>query len=99
MALYYSVSSASVFAVNPNGPDIIEYLVSIAPHFEAVVSGDEGEKYTSSADWGTREGWEDRKFSRSQKPWWRIELSKKNRIIGGVIFGIVLILVKRLYFK
>ena len=39
-ALHYSQGSASVFTKNPEGPRIIQYLSSIAPHFGGVVTGD-----------------------------------------------------------
>ena len=58
LALHYSTVDASVFTNNPKGPRIIEYMASIAPHFGGVVTGDEGETFSSRADWGTQSDWD-----------------------------------------
>ncbi len=75
--LHYSIGDASVFTQNPDGPQIIEYMASIAPHFGAVVTGDEGEIFSSAADWGSQNEW-DRPTSR--KTFWKREFTPGNII-------------------
>ena len=98
LALHHSAGSGSVFTKNPDGPRIIEYMVSIAPFFDAVVTGDEGEHYAAAADWGTQSDW-DTPSSTESKPFWKRELSGPHRLIAGIAFGVILILVKELFFS
>lgn len=97
LALHYSSGDASVFTVNPEGPRIIEYMASIAPHFGGIVMGDEGEAFSSPADWGTQMDW-DRQSIVAEKPWWRRELSRGKRVALGLLLGVVAIVIKHLFF-
>jgi hypothetical protein len=95
LALHFSAASGSVFTKNPYGPRIIEYMVSIAPHFGGVVTGDEGETYATKADWGTQADWDSRLDSQTlRRPWWRRGLSRGKRILLGVVFGVLCFAIK-----
>ena len=87
LALHYSTGSASVFTKNPEGPRIIAYMASIATHFEAVVTGDEGESYKDEADWGRQSDWS---VPVSRTRWWRRELPRGMRILLGLAIGVLL---------
>lgn len=91
LALHYSSGDASVFTKNPEGPRIIEYMASIAPHFGGVVTGDEGETFSSPADWGSQTIF-------AGKPWWKRELSRGKRVVLGLLLGVVAIVIKHLFF-
>lgn len=97
LVLHYSSGDASVFTKNPEGPRIIEYMASIAPHFGGVVTGDEGETFSSPADWGTPSDW-DRVTISAEKPWWKRELSRGKRVALGLLLGVVAIVIKHLFF-
>jgi hypothetical protein len=98
LALHYS--KGSVFTKNPEGPRIIQYLASIAPHFGGVVTGDEGETYTTEADWGTESDWDSRMESRTpRRPWWKRELSRRKRLIAGLLLGVLLVIIKEVFFS
>ena len=97
LALHYSTVDASVFTNNPKGPRIIEYMASIAPHFGGVVTGDEGETFSSPADWGTQSDWDSQPIF-AEKPWWKHELSGGKKIVLGVLLGVVAIIIKQLFF-
>lgn len=97
LALHYSSGDASVFTKNPEGPRIIEYMASIAPHFGGVVTGDEGESYSSPADWGTQKDWDSPPVP-AEKPWWKRELSRGKRVILGLLIGVFAIIIKQLFF-
>ncbi|MFN9712967.1 MAG: hypothetical protein ACK57G_04085, partial [Planctomycetota bacterium] len=97
LALHYSSGDASVFTRNPEGPRIIEYMASIAPHFGGVVVGDAGETFSSAADWGTQNDW-DNQTELVVTPWWKRELSGGKKILLGVLLGVVAILIKQLFF-
>jgi hypothetical protein len=99
LALHYSPGSATVFTKNPDGPQIIEYLISIAPHFGGVVTGDEGEKYTTVADSGTQSDWDARDDSFIPlRPWWKRELPRGKRVIAGLMLGVLFVITKELFF-
>jgi hypothetical protein len=99
LALHYSQGSASVFTKNPEGPRIIQYLSSIAPHFGGVVTGDEGETYTTAADAGTQSDWDPRlNPCTPPKPWWKRELPRRKRLIAGLLLGVLLVILKELFF-
>ena len=98
LALHYSSGDSSVFTKNPNGPRIIEYMASIAPHFGGVVTGDEGETFSSRADWGTQSDW-DSQTTLAEKPWWKHELSGSKKVVLGVLLGVVAIIIKQFFFK
>ncbi len=72
LALHYSPGDCSVFTKNPEGPRIIEYMASIAPHFGGIVTGDEGETFSSAADWGTQNDWDSQTAS-VRRHWWQQE--------------------------
>ena len=91
LALHYSTVDASVFTNNPKGPRIIEYMASIAPHFGGVVTGDEGETFSSRADWDSQPIF-------AEKPWWKRELSGGKKVVLGVLLGVVAIIIKQLFF-
>lgn len=97
LALHYSSGDASVFTKNPESPRIIEYMASIAPHFGGVVTGDEGETFSSPADWGTQSDWDSQTIF-AKKPWWKHELSRGRRVILGLLLGVVAIVIKYLFF-
>lgn len=97
LALHYSSGDRSVFTKNPEGPRIIEYMASIAPHFGGVVTGDAGETFSSPADWGTQSDW-DRQTIPAEKPWWKRELSRGKRVVLGLLLGIIAIIIKELFF-
>jgi hypothetical protein len=97
LALHYSRGNASVFTKNPEGPRIIEYMASIAPHFGGIVTGDEGETFSSPADWGTQSDWENQTII-AEKPWWKRELSRGKRVVLGLLVGVVAIVIKQLFF-
>ena len=97
LALHYSSGDASVFTKNPEGPRIIEYMSSIASHFGGVVTGDEGETFSSPADWGTQSDWDGRTIF-TEKPWWKRELSRGKRVVLGMLLGVVAIVIKQLFF-
>ena len=97
LALHYSSGDCSVFTKNPEGPRIIEYMASIAPHFGGIVTGDEGETFSSAADWGTQSGW-DSQTALVQKPWWQRELSRGWRVILGLLLGVLIIIVREVFF-
>lgn len=86
LALHYSKGSASVFTKNPDGPRIIEYMASIAPYFDTVVTGDEGERYSTEADWGTQNDWT-KPPKVERKPFWLRKLSPSKRVIAGFHLG------------
>jgi hypothetical protein len=97
LALHYSTGDCSVFTKNPDGPSIIEYMASIAPHFGAIVTGDEGEHFSSPEDWGTQSDWDSQSVL-VEKPWWKRELSRGKRVIAGVLLGVVIIIFKQVFF-
>ena len=97
LALHYSSGDASVFTKNPEGPRIIEYMSSIASHFGGVVTGDEGETFSSPADWGTQSDWDGRTIF-TEKPWRKRELSRGKRVVLGLLLGVVAIVIKQLFF-
>lgn len=97
LALHYSSGDASVFTKNPEGPRIIEYMASIAPHFDGVVTGDEGETFSSPVDWGTQSDWVSQPIF-AEKPWWKRELSRGKRVFLGLLLGVVAIIIKQLFF-
>lgn len=98
LALHYSAGNCSVFTKNPEGPRIIEYMASIAPHFGGVVTGDEGEVFSSAADWGTQNDWDSQTVF-VKKPWWQTELSRGWRIILGLFLGAFIIIIKEAFFS
>ena len=97
LALHYSTGDASVFTNNTEGPRIIEYMASIAPHFGGVVTVDEGETFSSLADWGTQSDWDSQPIF-AEKPWWKRELSGGKKVVLGVLLGVVAIIIKQLFF-
>ncbi len=97
LALRYSSGDCSVFIKNPEGPRIIEYMASIAPHFGGIVTGDEGETFSSSADWGTQRDW-DSQAAILRKPWWQRELSRGWRVILGLLLGVLIIIIREVFF-
>lgn len=82
LALHYSRGDASVFTKNPQGPRIIEYMASIAPHFGGVVTGDEGEIFSSASDWGTQSDWD---RPTPKKTFWQREFTTGNIIRMAVL--------------
>ncbi|GAA5132325.1 hypothetical protein GCM10023213_00280 [Prosthecobacter algae] len=103
LILHYSAESASVFTKNPDGPQIIEYMVSIAPHFDGVVTGDEGETFATETDLGTQNDWNSQKNARNsriteEKPWWKLELSRGKRMILGLLLGLLIVIIKEIFF-
>jgi len=99
LALHHSSGDASVFAKNPNGPRIIEYMASIAPFFGGAVTGDEGETYTTEADWGTQADWDARtSIPSTPKPWWKRELSRGKRVVVGLLLGALFFFIKEVFF-
>ena len=97
LALHYSPGDCSVFTKNPEGPRIIEYMASIAPHFNGIVTGDEGEIFLSAEDWGTQSDW-DRQTAVVRKPWWRRELPRGWRVILGLLLGVLIIIIRGVFF-
>ncbi len=89
LVLHYSKADRSVFTKNPEGPKIIEYMASIAPHFGGMVIGDEGETFTSKADWGTQSDWN---RPTQQKTFWQRELTPGNIIRMAILLFVVLFL-------
>lgn len=99
LALHYSPGDASIFTSNPNGPRIIEYMASIAPFFDGVVTGDEGETFSTEADWGTQADWDAQtSIQPTPKPWWKRELSGGKRIVVGLLLGALFFLIKEVFF-
>jgi hypothetical protein len=97
LALHYSTRECSVFTKNPEGPRLIEYMASIAPHFRGIVTGEEGEMFSSATDWGTQSDW-DRQTALVRKPWWRRELSRGWRVLLGLLLGVLIIIIKEVFF-
>jgi len=91
LALHYSIADKSVFVKNPDGPRLIEYMASIAGHFDATVTGDGGEAFSTPADWGTQVDW-DKAPERARTPFWKRELPRGQRLMLGLILGAVLAL-------
>lgn len=89
LGLHYSPGDCSIFTKNPEGPRIIEYMASIAPHFGGIVTGDEGETFLTEADWGTKDDWSSPK-STTKRPWRQRELPRGWRIILGLLLGILI---------
>ncbi|WP_205618987.1 hypothetical protein [Rubritalea marina] len=88
-----------MFTSSPNGPRIIEYLASIAPIFGGVVTGDEGEAYTTESDWGTQADWDAQASIRpAPKPWWKRELSRGKRLAVGLLLGALILLIREVFF-
>lgn len=94
LALHYTTSSGDVFTKNPNGPRIIAYMASIAPYFDGIVTGDEGETYTTEADWGTQSDWDSKP---SPVPWWKRELPRGKRILLGLLLGVILLVAQQFF--
>lgn len=88
LALHYSKADGSVFTNNPEGPQIIEYLVSIAPHFGGIVTGDGGETFTAVTDWGTQSDWD---RPTPQKTFWQRELTSGNIIRMAILLFVALL--------
>jgi hypothetical protein len=97
LALHYSSGDCSVFTKNPEGSRIIEYMASIAPHFGGIVTGDEGETFSSSADWGNQSD-SDSQTALVRKPWWQRELSRGWRVILGLLLGVLIIIIREVFF-
>ncbi len=97
LALHYSTGNCSVFTKNPEGPRIIEYMASISPHFGGIVTGDEGETFSSPADWGTQADWDTLPVT-VPKPWWKRELSRGWRVILGLLLGVLIIIIREVFF-
>ena len=91
LPLHYA--DGAVFTKNPDGPRIIRYMVSIAPHFGGVVTGDEGETFATEADCGTDEEWVSPSLP---VPWWKRELPRGMRIALGLFLGVVLFAIMEL---
>ena len=91
LPLHYA--NGAVFTKNPDGPRIIRYMVSIAPHFGGVVTGDEGETFATEADCGTDEEW-----ASAPLPilWWKRELSRGKRLVLGLILAVVVTVIVEL---
>ncbi len=97
LALHYSVGDRSVFTKNPEDPRIIEYMASIAPDLGGIVTGDGGEIFSSAEGLGTqRDG--DRQTALGRGPWWRRDLSRGWRVLLGLLLGVLIILVRQLFF-
>lgn len=97
LALHYSSGDRSVFTKNPEGPRIIEYMASIAPHFSGIVIGDEGETFSSAADWGTQNDW-DSQTAPVRKQWWQRELPRGWRVMLGLLLGALIIIIREVFF-
>lgn len=94
LALHYSTGSASMFTKNPDGPRILEYMTSIAPHLGGVVLGDEGEPFSTEADCGTRNDWgTPTDAGTEENPWWQRELSRGKRVIAGLLLGTLVFII------
>lgn len=91
LALHYA--DGSVFTKNPDSPRIIKYMVSIAPHFGGVVTGDEGETFTTEADCGTEEDWASPAVA---TPWWKKELPRGMRFVLGLLIAVAVIAILEL---
>lgn len=85
LALHYA--SGCVFTKNPDGPKIIKYMISIAPHLGGVVTGDEGEIYATEADCGAEADWASPSLA---VPWWKREVPRRMRIVLGLLVGVAL---------
>jgi hypothetical protein len=92
LALHYSPGDCSVFTKNPEGPRIIEYMASIAPHFGGIVTGDEGETFSSPADW-------DSQTPVVERPWRLRELPRGWRVILGLLLAVLIIIIREVYFS
>jgi hypothetical protein len=92
LALHYV--NGSVFTKNPDGPRIIRYMVSIAPHLGGVVNGDEGESFATEADCGTESDWGSPSLS---LPLWKRELPRGMRLVVGVLIGVALFGIAELF--
>jgi len=68
-------------------------MVSIAPHFGGVVTGDEGETFATEADCGTDEEWTAPSLP---APWWKRELSRGMRIVLGLFLGLIVFAIMEL---
>jgi hypothetical protein len=88
LPLHYA--NGTIFTKNPDGPRIIKYMVSIAPHFSGTVSGDEGEVFATEADCGTEEDWNTPPIP---VPWWKKEMPRGMRILLGFLFGLALFVI------
>lgn len=104
LILHYSAGSGSVFIKKPDGPQLIEYLASIAPHFGAIVTGDEGETFATESDWGTQADWDSQinagaSLKAAVKPLRKKELSRGKRIALGLLLGILIIVIKEVFFS
>lgn len=97
VALHYSPGDCSVFTKNPEGPRIIEYMALIAPHFGGIVIGDEGEAFSSAANWGTQSDWGSQ-TTFLRKPWWQRELSRGWRVILGLLLGVLIVIIRDVLF-
>jgi hypothetical protein len=93
MNLPIHYADGSVFTKNPDGPRIIRYMVSIAPHFGGIVTGDEGEAFATEADCGTDEEWTSPSVP---VPWWKRELPRGMRIVLGLFVGLIVFAVMEL---
>ncbi|MGC6456741.1 MAG: hypothetical protein ACON4R_00075 [Akkermansiaceae bacterium] len=99
LILHHSSGADAVFASSPDGPQIIEYLASIAPIFGGVVTGDEGEVYTNESDWGTQADWDAQASIRSApQPWRRRELSRGKRLVVGLLLGVLIFLIREVFY-
>lgn len=96
LALHYC--KGEVFTKNPEGPRIIAYMVSIAPHFDAVVTGDEGETFATEADWGTQADW-NTPSAAAPKPLRKRELSRGKRVVLGLLLGVLLVVLKEVFWS
>lgn len=94
LALHYC--KGDVFTKNPDGPRIISYMVSIASHFEAVVTGDEGETYATEADWGTQTDWNTPPMA-APKPIRKWELSRGKRVVAGLLLGALVVAIREFF--
>lgn len=97
LALHYTRGDSCVFTKNPEGPRIIEYMSSIAPYLGGVVTGDEGETFPSSADWGIQSDWGSQTIF-TAKPWWKCELSRGKRLMLGLLLGGLAFVIKQVFF-
>lgn len=93
LALHFC--KGEVFTKNPDGPRIISYMVSIAPHFEAVVTGDEGETFATEADWGTRNQWDQ---PSPKKSFWRREFTPGNILRMAILLLVAALLIHKHFF-
>lgn len=98
VALHYSTGNGSIFTKNPGGPAIIEYMASISPHFGGIVIGDEGETFSSPADWDTQADWDTLPVTVS-KAWWKRELSRGWRVVLGLLLGVLIFIIREVFFQ